>query len=637
MCWLKHSDEIQNPLPEISTMSRTDKLPVVVILFWGTFFWGTLISGKSSLVAWQNESEPVAPVEAQDEPVAPAAEQPSEIWVGILDVEVAKLRLQLNLNVDAAGKTTGELLSLDQTSTPLPITAVIRSQDKLAFSVPQLGVSYEGSIDGKEGEEIASGVFAQQGRKIELAFRRSKEAVSITHQSTWTGQFSAGPQPYDFQFRVFKDNFEMSSVKLDSFTEGVWGIPIEYEKKENQIIFRNRLTQGEFLGIVSADGSTIEGNWIQRGQTIPMTLKQVPVEQTREAKFNRPQTPVPPFPYQQKNFAIVVKEIDPKYEHNVGIAGTVTMPEATADAKSGFPTVILISGNGPQDRDFTTLGHKPFAILADHLTRLGFAVIRFDDRGAGQSVGNVSNATTLNHANDAEAVYRWAQQQKEFDPKRIVLLGHSEGAIIAGMIAMRQPDVAGIVLLSGTATNGRDVFLRQSAAIAKVSKVPDEIIEKQLEFFNEVFAEAGKAPLELAKIKEMFQTRLGELTDQQKIDYGIGTLPEAVFSLLKSPWMNFYFDYDPRTALAYIKCPVLSLFGEKDLQSIPEVEMPAIKGAIEVAQNLDFEQEVLTGLNNMFQPCQTGSPREYYAIETSFDESALELISKWLQRRFVKQ
>jgi uncharacterized protein len=593
-------------------------------------FVGLLFGEINTFGAIQEEQVP-API-AQAQP--PATVQPSEIWVGVLDVEQAKLRLQLNLQIDAAGKATGELLSLDQTSTPLPITGVIRSKDQLAFSVPNLRLAYEGTIEGDEGAEIASGILVQQGKKIELVFRRSKEAVVITHKSTWNGQFSVGPQRYDFQFRVFVDNFGTSSAILDSFTEGQWGIPCEFLKKESQIIFRNRRTKGEFVGSLNADGTTVEGNWIQGAQSIPVTLRQVPIDQTREAKFNRPQTPNPPFPYQQKNFGIVVNQIDPKFEPNVGIAGTATLPEAAAGEKSAFPTVILISGTGQQDRDFTVLGHKPFAILADHLTRRGFAVIRYDDRGAGQSVGETSRATTLNYANDAEAVFRWAQQQPEFDPKKIVLLGHSEGATIAGMIAMRQPDVAGIILLAGTGTNGRQAFLNQNAAIARVSEIPDDVIQKQQEFFNEIFAEAEKAPIGLPKIQELVQTHFAQLSDQQKIDYGISNLPRVAQTLLELPWMKFYLDYDPRAALAYIKCPIVSLFGEKDLQSNPEIQMPAIKQAVEVAQNLDFEQDVFAGLNHLFQPSQTGSPREYYAIEKSFDESALEYISNWLERRF---
>jgi hypothetical protein len=317
----------------------------------------------------------------------------------------------------------------------------------------------------------------------------------------------------------------------------------------------------------------------------------------------------------------------------------MTIPESSDGEKKTYPTVILINGNGQHDRDFTLLGHKSFAVIADFLTRLGYIVLRYDDRGTGQSVGNTANATMINYANDAEAVYRWTIKQPEVDNKKVVLLGHSEGAMIAGIVAMRRPDIAGIILLSGSGTSGRESFMRQSAAVAKLSGIPDEIIDKQQQFLSEVFAEAKQeAPqnkaIDLPRVQEIFLKFFPELTNQQKLDYGILNMPEITFSFLRSSWMRFYLDYDPRTALAYIKCPILSVFGEKDVQSDPNIQMPAIRAATEVSQNLDFEQELVPGLNHMLQPAETGSPREYWSIEKTIDEKVLDLISKWLDRRF---
>jgi uncharacterized protein len=567
---------------------------------------------------------------AQDAAPQPI-ENPSEIWVGTLDVGVAKLRLQINLLIDENGKVTkAEMLSLDQTSTPLPIDRVLRTGEKLAFAISPLGVSYEGSVDASG--QIASGNFVQQGRKFELELRLSKEGLQLTHESTWNCQFSVGPQKYDFQFRVFSDNFQTRSAKLDSFTEGLWSIPCEFEDAEGKIAFRNRLTGGEFEGVLSSDGQSIEGAWNQRGLSIPVTAKKVPLAQTRETKFHRPQTPTPPFPYAQKAAGVVVKEIDPQYEDKVGIALTMTMPNEGGP----FPAVILINGTGQQDRDFTFFEHKPFAIMADHLTRQGYAVIRYDDRGVGQSVGPTAQATLLNYANDAEAVYRWAKQQPEIDSKRIVLLGHSEGAILAGLIAMRQPDVAGVILLAGMGVSGKQFFVDQTASLAKVSGVPEDVINRQQQFLTEVLTEAKKGTIEPARVQELFAEHFRELTDQQKMDYGLMGVPENTYALMRSPWMGFFLDYDPRTALAYLKCPILSLFGEKDVQSNPQVQAPKIQSATEIAQNLDFEQEILPGLNHMFQPSQTGSPREYYAIETTISQTVLEKITAWLDRRFKR-
>lgn len=567
---------------------------------------------------------------AQDpQPPVKAPDNPTEIWFGTLDVGGAKLRLQVDLFMDESGKVVkAHLLSIDQTSTPLPIDRVIREKDKLGFAISALGVGFQGSLDPTE--KIASGEFVQQNRKFELELRRSDEAIKLTHEATWSCQFSAGPQQYDFQFRVFSDNFQTRSVKLDSFTEGIWAIPCEYEESEGQIAFRNRLTQGEFVGQLSSDGQTIEGSWNQAGHRIPVTVQRVPLENTRPAKFHRPQTPNPPFPYAVKQFAVVTRDIDPQYENGVGIAGTLTMPEGNGP----FPAVLLISGTGQQDRDFTFLEHKPYAILADYLTRQGYAVLRYDDRGFGQSMGQTGNATIVNFANDAEAIYRWAKQQPEIDAKKIVLLGHSEGAIIASMIAMRQPDVAGMIMLSGQGLPGKQLFINQTISLAKASGLPEDVVNRQQQFLDEILVESKKTVLDAPRVQEIFDQHFANLTEQQKLDYGLMGVAQNTFSLLRSPWMTFYLDYDPRTALAYVKCPIYSLFGEKDLQSLPETQAPIIHSAIEVAQNLDFEQEILPGLNHMFQPAKIGTPREFYSIETTISDVVLEKIDKWLDRRF---
>ncbi len=557
--------------------------------------------------------------------------KPTEIWAGTLDTESTKLRIQISLIIDEAGNISGYLASPDQTTTRFPIEKITRSKEALAFVISPLGVRYEGSI--KDEDTVADGAFVQGPRAYQLVLKKTNQAMTVAHEATWTGQFKVGLQDYDFQFRIFIDNFGGRSAKLDSFTEGIWGIPCQYLVDGSQVTIRNSVTKAEFTGVLNADGRTIAGHWNQRDIQFPLTLNHVPLDATRQARFERPQTPQSPFPYKERHFGVVVKEVDPKFEQDVGIAGTLTSP----NAQGQHPTVILISGTGQQDRNHTTFEHQPFLVIADHLTRRGFTVIRYDDRGAGRSVGSTAAATTMTYANDAEAIFRWATTQPEVDPKRVVILGHSEGALIASIIATRQPDVAGIVMLAPTGMSGKEVFLSQSSAIARVNGMPDEVIVMQDRFLQQAILDSrDAATMTPEKFMQSFQGIFGELTEEQRIGYGIFNIAESTFALLSSPWARFFMDYDPRSSLLYVQCPMLSLFGEKDVQSIAQLHAPAIKTAADAGKNPDFEQKVLPGLNHWFQSAQTGSPREYLSIEQTIDPSALDEISIWIGRRFLK-
>jgi pimeloyl-ACP methyl ester carboxylesterase len=328
------------------------------------------------------------------------------------------------------------------------------------------------------------------------------------------------------------------------------------------------------------------------------------------------QEPQPPFPYLEEEVSYSNPEA-----RNVTLAGTFTAP-ATGGP---FPAVLLISGAGPQDRDETIAGHKPFLVLSDFLTRRGIAVLRVDDRGTGASTGSFEKSTTEDFASDAEAGVRYLLQRKDVNARHIGLIGHGEGAIVAGMVAVKMPQqVSFLVLLAGTAVPGEQVLLLQTERSEKAAHIPEDQIK------------ADK------KIGTMLYDLVKEGRSEAALHQALLSLPqeERLFIApwqrqlrrLKSPWLRFFLSYDPATALEKIKCPVLALEGEKDLQVIPDQNVRAMKAAFARGGNRDATVQVLPGLNYMFQTARTGLGYEYETIPETISPVALNRIGDWIQK-----
>jgi hypothetical protein len=283
--------------------------------------------------------------------------------------------------------------------------------------------------------------------------------------------------------------------------------------------------------------------------------------------------------------------------------------------------VVLITGSGPQDRDETLLGHKPFLVLSDYLTRRGIAVLRADDRGTAKSTGDFAAATTADFATDTEAGISYLKTRPEIDPHKIGLIGHSEGGIIAPMIAARNPDVAFIVMMAGSGVRGDDILVEQTEAIEEASgKSHEEAVKdatKEREVLNLVETEKDEAVLD----KDLKEKLSGDMPEAQA---------GATIKILSSPWFRYFLTYDPAVALRKVKCPVLAIGGEKDTQVPVKENLPAIRAALEQGGNKHFEVDELPGLNHLFQTAKTGSPTEYSAIEETISPVALEKIGKWI-------
>ncbi len=346
---------------------------------------------------------------------------------------------------------------------------------------------------------------------------------------------------------------------------------------------------------------------------------------TRDLKFQRsdqllalvrPQNPVKPYPYREEELAF------PNDQAKISLAGTLTLPSG----QGPFPAAILIGGSGPHDRNENIAGHRPFLVIADRLTRKGVAVLRFDKRGIGKSTGAYDQATSEDFASDVQAALSYLKSRKEIDPKRIGLIGHSEGGLIAPMVAARSKEVAWIVLLAAPGLKGEDTLLLQSELILRTAGVNDEQIAKTREFNKQVYALVRQED-DPAKL----QTKLNQLVESSGM--GAALLPADLQSqvrLMTSPWFRFFLDYDPVPVLQKTRCPVLALNGEKDLQIASKENLEQIRKAFQQGGNTDFQATELPGLNHLFQHGPTGSPTEYGGIEETIAPEALNSISDWV-------
>jgi pimeloyl-ACP methyl ester carboxylesterase len=322
----------------------------------------------------------------------------------------------------------------------------------------------------------------------------------------------------------------------------------------------------------------------------------------------RPQEPKPPFPYRVEEISFASRA------GAVKLAGTLTIPEG----KRPFPAAILLSGSGPNDRNESLFGHKPFLVLADYLTRHGVAVLRYDKRGLGKPRGEFLQATTADFADDAEGALDYLKTRPEIDRKAIGLIGHSEGGLEAPMVAARRPDVGFVVLLAGPGVRATELLKVQAAKLARASGVPEAAIEQNAQLQEKIF-----------------QILKGERDDQAangKIVAALGALPgaKAQAEEAASPWFRFFLFYDPAPALETTKCPVLALNGELDLQVAAEQSLPAIEAALKKGGNKDFEIVKLPKLNHLFQTARTGSVMEYGQIAETMSPAVLEEVVSWI-------
>jgi len=415
--------------------------------------------------------------------------------------------------------------------------------------------------------------------------------------------------------------------KMDSLDQDARDLPIDtLDYDAGRLRFEMKALGASFEGAMSKDGSEISGEFRQGG-TLPLVFKRTDKIPT----LVRPQDPQKPYPYDEEE---VVYEN--KRDH-IKIAGTLTRPRAPGP----FPAVLLITGSGAQDRNEALMGHRPFLVLADYLTRKGIAVLRVDDRGVGGTSKGTPNDTDENFASDVLAGVEFLKTRKGINPKQIGLIGHSEGGMIAPMVAAESKDVAFIVLIAGPGLVGDRLILLQNELLSKAGGVGEEARAASRAVYTRIFAilrEEKDNAAATKKINDAVAQQLAQMTEEQKKAFApFKELIEAQTGMYLSPWFRYFLLYDPRPILMKVKCPVLAINGERDLQVPADENLTAIAWALKAGGNTDYATVKLPGLNHLLQTSKTGTVSEYRTIEETMSPTALETISDWILKRTTGQ
>jgi len=535
-------------------------------------------------------------------------------WNGKLTIGQAELRLVLHLTKAADGSLTATLDSIDQGANGIPVNAVTLKDSKLDLTIDAVHGTYTGKVNA--GASEIDGTWTQ-GMPLELNFHRGgiamkpapKPAKPSDIDGDWLGTLDTGMGKLRLVLHLSNTEDGLTAT-MDSLDQGANGLPVNSLTRNGPSLkFEMKSIGGNYDGTISVDLGTFNGTWTQMGKSWPLAFKRV--KSAAELELKRPQNPVKPYPYRAEE----VSYRNPAAK--IDLAATLTIPPG----KGPFPAVLLIVGSGPHDRDETLMGHKPFLVLADYLTRKGIVVLRADKRGVGKSSGDYSTAVMADFASDAEAGVAYLKTRAEVNPHKIGLVGHSEGGIEAPMAAVHDPDVAFVVMMAGPGVPGDEILQQQVVLIGRAAGKSQEEVEKDAVIQRETLA-LVKKDSDVATLEKDLRAAMA------------GKVPEALMGMqikvVSSPWFRDFVLYDPRPTLSKLTCPVLDINGEKDLQVPPEQNLPAIRKALAAGGNKNFEVDELPGLNHLFQTAKTGGVGEYGEIEETMSPVALEKVANWI-------
>ncbi len=408
-------------------------------------------------------------------------------------------------------------------------------------------------------------------------------------------------------------------TKMDSPAQGALGLPTtrtSFTDNKLEIVASG-------LGIFyqgTLRGDSVSGTFNQGGMSFPLVLNQ-----SDKPVLNRPQEPKPPFPYKTEEVTFENKK------DKISLAGTLTLP----DSAGTFPAVILIAGSGPNDRDETVLGHKPFLVIADHLTRNGFAVLRYDKRGVGKSGGDFRLATVQDFAEDTKAAVAFLRSRKDIDHKNIGLLGHSEGGVVAPMFAADNKNIGFIVLMAAPGVPGIDIVMAQNEYSMRQQGMEPENIERLQKLNRENF-ESLLTWENTETNRTDLRERLSHLWEQLPILLKLKQKKEpfvrSQFNAMVLPGYRSFLKSNPEEYLQKVSVPVLAVNGEKDTQIFATENLDAIKRALDKGRNYRYKIKAYPNLNHLFQESETGNVDEYIQIEQTISPEVLSDIKQWMQR-----
>lgn len=437
---------------------------------------------------------------------------------------------------------------------------------------------------------------------------------------SWNGILKVQSIEIPVVFHISKVN-DLYISTMDSPSQGAMGLSTD------KTIFENDTLKIEMssIGVVyegTFDDELIKGVFTQGGLSLPLELTKGKYKQ--KIKLQEP----------SKSFPYLSEEVFFENEKagNIKLAGTLTIPRGVNNP----PVAILITGSGAQNRDEEILGHKPFLVLSDYLTKKGVAVLRYDDRGVAKSEGNFSAATSFDFADDVEAAISYLKTRKDVvDIDKIGLIGHSEGGMIAPIVASKNKDVSFIVLLAGPGIIGKEVLMTQTRKAFELNGISEKDIDLNEKYSNKIYDvcldyKGEKSKQEIIAIFNEMKDNSSEILKAQLTNEAI----QKQIKTITSPWMLTFIKFDPIEYLSKVNCPVLAINGAKDSQVLSKVNLEGIENGLKMANNKDVTINELEDLNHLFQTSKTGSFSEYASNKETFSPVALKIISDWINERF---
>ncbi len=551
-------------------------------------------------------------------------------WEGAIELPGTQLGIRVDLTAADAGTIDIPVQGLRG----FALGDVSADTSQVSFRMPNIpgDPTFEGTV-ADDGQRI-TGTFTQNGQSFPFHLERHEKATTTQGETPshgvpgeglaghWQGTLRVGPAQLRLALHV-NQNGDTLTATVDSLDQGAMGLTVDsISLSEGKVSFKMNAIRASYAGTMAEDGSEIVGTWTQGPGSSPLTFRRLP--NAEAATLKRPQEPTKPYPYDEREVAFTGGA------DGVTLAGTLTTP----GGEGPFPAVVLLTGSGPQDRNETLMGHRPFLVLADHLTRRGIVVLRYDDRGFGQSTGNFGTATHDDFADDGRAALEFLQQQPGVDPERVGLLGHSEGGVYAPLIAADHDDVAFIVMLAGVGVPVEQLLQRQGQDLMRVSGINEEARAQQHEVRAAIFAtlrEHGPTDTAREKIRARLQQELSRYTPEQRQAMGMtdGAVEQQV-AMMTTPWFTRLLDYDPAAALAQVQCPVLALNGGKDLQVAAEENLEGVRAGLAAGGNTNVTTKTYPDLNHLFQTADTGAFAEYGSIEETMNPEVLTTVAEWI-------
>lgn len=466
--------------------------------------------------------------------------------------------------------------------------------------------------------------------KLRLALLLSAITLHASAQNklagNWQGSISAGGKTVRIVMHVTEAGGKLSAT-MDSPDQGVTGIPCAGIKLSADTVRVDMSNIGVTYDGLLKDDNNITGAWHQGGGVIPLDLAKT----DKPAEMSRPQTPKPPFDYQSEDVTFSNKDKSIQY------GATITMPKDGAK----HPAVLLISGSGPQNRDEELLGHKPFAVIADYLTKKGYIVLRVDDRGVGQTTGDRKKSTSADFAQDANAAIDYLLTRKEVNTRKIGMLGHSEGGLIAPMVATQRKDINFIILMAGPGIKIQQLMEEQNAAMLKTSGVTDTVIKEYIKLYHDltgaIMTSATGVDAKNKMITILNSWKATASADAMAFTGLNGQDRNAEFidgfmEIYHDTWFNYFLKVDPQPNLQKLSCKVLAINGDKDVQVVSKSNLEGIRQMLAKSKTKNYEVKELPGLNHLFQTCKTCSAQEYGALEETIAPAALQAMGDWMDK-----